>query len=237
MSVPAPSRAEAIADQLRQQILSGKYEPGERLPSERELAGRTGANRTSVREALKQLEQAGMISIRRGDGARVLPLEETGLGVLQHLLRARPTDRDLLRQWLDVWELVLTGSARLAVERGTDAEFAEALRMLRRIRSKDIKAPEFLVTIDALTELVAVASRNIVLRMVRNGLTAQIQATRRGDVSYALPEPEVFVARVKELEAAVEARDPTAVAETLRALMRYERNAILEKLSGSGEEN
>lgn len=235
---PPPSRSEAIAEELRRQILAGKYEPGERLPSERELAGRTGANRTSVREALQQLEHAGMISIRRGDGARVLPLEQTGLGVLQHLLRAKPRDRELVAQWLDVWELVLTGAARLAVERGTDAEFAEALRLLETLRSSTITPVEFLATADALTELIAVGSRNVVLRMVRNGLTAQLQASRGSDLRYVLrPSPKILTALIRELEAAVEARDATTVAEALRRLMRLNRDAVLDAVTGGGEEN
>ena len=43
-------RAVAIADRLHEQILSGKYGPGERLPSERELAGRNSVHRSSVPE-------------------------------------------------------------------------------------------------------------------------------------------------------------------------------------------
>jgi len=58
------------------------------LPSERELSERLGVNRASAREALKKLEQLGIISIRRGGGARVLPLEEAGLGALSHMLSA-----------------------------------------------------------------------------------------------------------------------------------------------------
>jgi GntR family transcriptional repressor for pyruvate dehydrogenase complex len=233
-TTPGASRVREIADTLRRQILSGKYEPGERLPSERDLADKTGANRTSVREALKELEHAGMIRIRRGDGARVLPLEETGLGVLQHLLRAKPGDRELLAQWLDVWELVLTGAARLAIERGTDEEQAEALRLVRKLRTENLGLKGFVEVSDALTDLIAVASRNVVLRMVRNGLTAQIQAARGADLRYVLrPPPEVLDALLRAAEVAIEKRDALAVSETLRSLMRMSREATLDAVTGS----
>ena len=52
-----PTLAEAIVRELRDEILGGRYRPGERLPSERDLAARIGANRGSIREALKKLEQ------------------------------------------------------------------------------------------------------------------------------------------------------------------------------------
>ena len=74
MTAPGTNRAEAIAEGLRAQILSGKYAPGERLPSERDLSVSLGANRSSVREAMKKLEQLGMIAIRPGGGARVVPM-------------------------------------------------------------------------------------------------------------------------------------------------------------------
>ncbi len=55
-----------IADQIRQSILSGHLKPGDKLPSERELAIQFGTGRISVREALRTLEQAGLIFIRQG---------------------------------------------------------------------------------------------------------------------------------------------------------------------------
>lgn len=149
MSEPetSESRADSIAATLRSQILSGKYGPGERLPSERELSERLGVNRASAREALKQLEQNGMISIRRGGGARVVPLEEAGLAVLQHVLGGETPQRDLVAQWLDVHELVIAGGARLAVERGTAEEFAEAKRLLRRLTEPSLTGEAYIVLV------------------------------------------------------------------------------------------
>ncbi|WP_159998405.1 GntR family transcriptional regulator [Roseomonas sp. 18066] len=73
---PASVRA-AVACQLRQAIVSGRYRAGQRLP-ERELCAVTGAARSSVREALRQLEAEGLVSIipHRGPVVRPLPLEE-----------------------------------------------------------------------------------------------------------------------------------------------------------------
>ena len=163
------SISDRIAAELRDQILRGRYQAGDRLPSERELASRLEANRSSVREALKKLEQLGMISIRRGGGARVLPLEEAGLGVVPHLLAAHVPDRELVAQWLDVWELVLAGAARLAVERGSDEDFAAGYELIERLISARLSAEDFIATTDALTQLVAIASRNVILQMAGEG--------------------------------------------------------------------
>ncbi|WP_419898899.1 GntR family transcriptional regulator [Roseomonas sp. USHLN139] len=67
----------AVACQLREAIVSGRYRAGQRLP-ERELCAATGAARSSVREALRQLEAEGLVTIipHRGPMVRPLPLEE-----------------------------------------------------------------------------------------------------------------------------------------------------------------
>jgi GntR family transcriptional regulator, transcriptional repressor for pyruvate dehydrogenase complex len=226
------SRADAIAARLRSQILSGKYAPGDRLPSERELSERLGVNRASAREALKQLEQNGMISIRRGGGARVLPLEEAGLGVLQHVLSAdAPPQRELVAQWLDVHELIIAGSARLAVERGTAEEFARAKQLLRRLTEPSLSAEAYIRLGDELTDLIARASHNVVLRMVRDGLTATAQ--RRNDARrHLMPAHKIRVAVVRDAERALDKRDPDAAEAAVRKLLRGNRALVLDLLCG-----
>jgi GntR family transcriptional repressor for pyruvate dehydrogenase complex len=231
------SRADAIAATLRSQILSGKYAPGDRLPSERELSERLGVNRASAREALKQLEQTGMISIRRGGGARVLPLEEAGLGVLQHVLSADASpQRELVSQWLDVHELIIAGSARLAVERGTAEEFAQAKQLLRRLTEPSLSAEAYIKVGDELTDLIARASHNVVLRMVRDELTATAQ--RRAEARRQLmPARKVILAVVRDAERALDKRDPDAAEAGVRKLLRSNRALVLELLCGPERES
>ncbi|HVU02903.1 MAG TPA: GntR family transcriptional regulator [Polyangiaceae bacterium] len=225
------SRAEAIAEALRAQILGGKYGPGEKLPSERELAVRLGANRSSVREALKKLEQLGMIAIRPGGGARVVPMAEAGLGVLRHALGAEAPDRELVAQWLDVHELVIAGAARFAVERGTEEEFAEAKRLLRKLVQPTTTDDEFIQTGDALTELIAVASRNVVLRMVRNGLTAAAQKRPETRRQVRAPRKELLPI-IRDIEQAMDDRDPARAEEGVRKLLRTNRSLVIDLLAG-----
>ncbi len=58
--------SERISAELRDEILRGRYRPGERLPSERDLAQRFEVHRGAVREALKKLEQLGLAKIEAG---------------------------------------------------------------------------------------------------------------------------------------------------------------------------
>ncbi len=61
----------AVIRQIEQLILRGVLRPGERLPPERELAERLNVSRPSLREAISQLQEAGLLSARPGAGVYV----------------------------------------------------------------------------------------------------------------------------------------------------------------------
>jgi GntR family transcriptional repressor for pyruvate dehydrogenase complex len=63
--------SELIVRQIKRTILNGRMEPGDKLPPERELVQRFQASRISVREALKNLETAGLLMIKPGSGVFV----------------------------------------------------------------------------------------------------------------------------------------------------------------------
>lgn len=65
-SIKGKRAFEEIADQIRELIFTGVLKPGDKLPSERELAEQFGAGRMVLREALRILESAGFINIRQG---------------------------------------------------------------------------------------------------------------------------------------------------------------------------
>lgn len=57
---------EVIADRIREQLRAGQLRPGDKLPAERELARQLGTSRNAVREALRSLEHAGLITLQKG---------------------------------------------------------------------------------------------------------------------------------------------------------------------------
>ena len=63
--------AERTADRILQSILEERYEPGQRLPTEKDLCALTGAGRNTVREALKILASRNVVTIRQGSGTFV----------------------------------------------------------------------------------------------------------------------------------------------------------------------
>lgn len=63
--------AAVIAEQLREAIIEGRYASGQRLPPERHLASQFGASRSTVREALRRLNEQQLVDRRIGSGTFV----------------------------------------------------------------------------------------------------------------------------------------------------------------------
>jgi len=63
--------ADTVMHQIEQLILRGILRPGERLPSERDLSDKMGVSRPSLREAISDLENRGLLATRKGSGVYV----------------------------------------------------------------------------------------------------------------------------------------------------------------------
>lgn len=85
--LPKVRSSERVAEVIRRTIIEGRFRPGERLPPERTLADRFQVTRNTVREAMRQLEQLRLVSIRQGSGVMVQDyLGTAGLEFLAVLL-------------------------------------------------------------------------------------------------------------------------------------------------------
>lgn len=234
-TAPPPPRRDTIAAQLRGEILRGRFQPGDRLPAERELAERLGAHRSSVREALRSLEQLGLVSIRRGGGATVRELREASLGIVPHLLKGDggdgPPDRALLEQVLDVHELLVVGATRLAVERAPDDTRLHARERVRRLADPTLDDDAFLDTAAALLDLIVEASGNLVLGLARRAVNPLFESRFREARKRFRPAPAVLAPLAAELDAALAARDADAAERLVRRLLRLNRTRALDALT------
>lgn len=109
-----------VADHVRRLIHSGDLSPGDRLPAERELAAELGTARVSVREAIKNLNQAGYLTVRRGNrgGTFVAALDEPYSAWLERM-RDRGGELDAI---LDLRVAVEGHAAYLAALRRSNAD-------------------------------------------------------------------------------------------------------------------
>jgi DNA-binding FadR family transcriptional regulator len=111
-------RYEHVADRIAADIRAGRLAPGDRLPSERDLARRLEVGRASVREAIAALQVAGMIETRPGSGSFV------AAGAAARTREAHDSSPSDL---LEARALLEPAVARLAARRAAADEEAEAL--------------------------------------------------------------------------------------------------------------
>jgi len=135
---------EEAIDKIKQMIVSGELNPGDRLPVERELALRLGLSRNSLREAVRALSILGILTVRQGDGTYVSDLEPGALlSGLGFFLEVGPDARALeALEARRVLEPVLTRLAALNIT-------AEKLEELRREMARMENAASVQELIDA----------------------------------------------------------------------------------------
>ncbi len=127
------SIAESIAEQLRRKIFAGKFDPGTRLPPERELAENLGTNRNTLREAIRGLESLGLVRARQGDGVRVQDFRRYGeINLLPYYLKEHILDAEALELLEDMLQMRRTLLA-LAAARAASRMEGEVLLDLRRL--------------------------------------------------------------------------------------------------------
>jgi len=123
------SRGE-LAATLEDRILSGEWPVGTRLPSERQLAEHYGVSRPVVREALRALQERGLLEISPGRGSFVRQAQATDAASrLDALYRRRQaTPRDLV----EARTMLECATVALATERATTDDLARMEQALRR---------------------------------------------------------------------------------------------------------
>ena len=116
------SVSEDVVSEILSGISTGKYAPGDRLPTEPELARQLGVGRTSVREGVGRLRMLGAVEVRRGLGTFITDHVHTD----PRLAFVRWTTEHLY-QIVDVFEVRIsleTTAASLAATRATEEELA-----------------------------------------------------------------------------------------------------------------
>jgi GntR family transcriptional repressor for pyruvate dehydrogenase complex len=111
---------EEVVGQLHQLIDAGKLKAGDRLPSERELAETFRVSRSSVREAIKTLENEGMVVTRPGSGTFLTTVNVEA--IIPSLASLLSRGKDALIDLFEMRCLVEPSIAALAAERATPAD-------------------------------------------------------------------------------------------------------------------
>lgn len=220
-----------VIDALRDDILGGRYHEGDRLPSERDLAERIGVNRGAVREALRALDQLGIVE-RAPGGARVASLRHASLDVVEHLLDLHEVpDAGVVDQVLEVHAYLISGCARMAVEGAEPADLERVREILRPLRDLRSDVDAYTEGLHELAHLLVDGSGNFVMGLVAGGLRLPFFDKLRHALQENLPR-EQMAPLAERLDEAILARDARDAAEVVHAMLSIHRERIVSAVSG-----
>lgn len=130
--------SDEVYEQLSGEIVEGRFGPGVSLPAERQLCETLGVNRGAVREALKRLSQAGLVSISQGGGTKVLDFRRNaGLDLLGRMLFGSDgqVNLDVARSVMEMRSALAPDIARLCAQRADTAEVAVLRQVVARMEA------------------------------------------------------------------------------------------------------
>jgi DNA-binding FadR family transcriptional regulator len=212
-----PTRASSdVIAQIRRAILSGQYRPGDRLPTEREMAQQFGVSRVTVRDALRALEANGLVRVKVG-GQGGPYVSEPDISLLSDSIGTHLQLRGATFEELAEARMALeTTAAQLAAARAT----VDDLEALQAAIQGPMQPPRSLDTattsLDFHTALVVAAHNRALLAMFR-ATRALIQ--QAFDTLHAQQPDMAEAARNThtELYAAIAAHDADRAAALMRS--------------------
>lgn len=222
-----------VARKLMEYILSGEMVPGERMPSERQLAEAFGVGRSALREAIKSLSLMGLVEVRQGDGTYV---KRADAGLLPEviewgLLLGEPRTLDLVeaRQYIEV------DIAGLAAKRRTDEDIAELARQLERMRINLDDHEGFVDADVAFHQRLVLAARNSALRDIHASIQALLRTWIRRVIASAPSSLPSYEEHVPIFEA-VKAGDPAAAERAMDRHMTLAAERLAQTLQDGAAE-
>lgn len=169
--------SDLIARHIERLILEGALHPGEALLPERELAERLGTSRPTLREALKRLEDQGLLVNEHGRGTRVASL---GLAsATDPLIALIARHEELGDDYLEFRSIVESAAAAMAAERASPVDLERIRACIDRIETAHLaQNPEDEAAADTeLHQTIYEACHSLVMMQVMRGLSGSLRDT------------------------------------------------------------
>ncbi|HPD91292.1 MAG: FCD domain-containing protein [Rhodobacter sp.] len=223
--------AQGVVRQIELLILRGLLRPGERLPSERELAERMGVSRPSLREAIAELQAKGLLISRAGSGVFVADM--LGSAFSEALITLFGAHDEAVFDYVsfrrDLEGMAAERAARFGS--GTDLKVIDAVfRKMEAAHSKKNPADE--AALDAEFHLAIIeASHNIImLHMLRAmfDLLKEGVFYNRQQMYRQRTTRDQLLDQHRAINAAIQARDPVAARAAAEAHMSYVEQALAD---------
>ena len=221
--------SQSVVRQIEQLILRGILRPGERLPSERELSERLGVSRPSLREALAELQDGGLLASRAGAG--VFVADVLGSAFSDALVRLFSTHDEAVFDYIAFRRDMEGLAAERAATYGSDTDLKVIATIFAKMEAAHKKRnPTEEARLDAVFHLSIIdASHNVIMlhmmrsmfELLREGVfyNRQIMFKQR-------TTRDMLLDQHRAMNTALQARDPVAARAAVEAHLNFVEIAL-----------
>lgn len=158
------SVTDQVYERLFHQLVNGNYAPGDRIPTEMELASQYGVSRNTIRSALDRMNVLGIIETRRGDGSY---LKNIGTDTyLNAFVPAIMTSVNDLMGLMTFRRGVEVSAARQAAINATEKDIRELDAYFDYIEKQELNNEEYAAATSSFHSRIAQASKNRILEQL-----------------------------------------------------------------------
>ena len=230
----SPIRSRKLSDAVYRQLVSlissGELKPGDKIPSERELAADMGISRQSIREALNRAEVMRLIEVRQGEGSFILSSVNESLKPPLSLIMEKEVER--IFDFLEIRKLVEGWCAEKAAVEATADELENMQEILDKMKKVAAKDKQWEAMDLALHLSFAKATHNVIAVHIMEALKSNFRPFFKFTKSMPSSERiDVLWQHHYEIFSAIKQKDPVTAKKKVIAHLNF----IEEKLKADME--
>ncbi|MBM7069506.1 FadR/GntR family transcriptional regulator [Actibacterium sp. 188UL27-1] len=231
--------SDAVVRQIEELILRGILRPGERLPAERELAERLGVSRPSLREAISNLQEIGLLSTKAGSG--VFVADVLGSAFAPALVKLFATHDEAVFDYLDFRRDMEGLAAARAARLGSDTDLKLVDALFEQMKAAHQKRkPDHEAQLDAEFHMAIIeASHNVVmLHMMRSiyDLLREGVFYNRQVMFKQRTTRDALLDQHGRINTALQSRDPDAARAAVEAHLDFVEIALKDQIKADRNE-
>lgn len=225
---------EQVLDRLGHDICSGRYVPGQVLPSEAFLGEYFGVSRIVIREVIKALVAKGVLEVRRKVGTTVLEQDRWNLfdpSIIAWRAQSASLNKMLSRDLMELRRIVEPAAARFAADRAGETE-RQALRAAYHAMERAIAGEGDYVAADlAFHAVLLTACGNQFVRQMQEAMSAilrtsfEIVSNKPGGPAFSLPMHDALCRAIEDGDAVAAERAALALIEQAEADLKTRLSA------------
>ncbi len=216
---------DVVYKQLVSLIANGRLKPGEKLPSERDMAADMGVSRQSIREAINKAKTVGLIEVRQGGSTVVVSSVKEQLKTPLAIILEEQAEKIL--EFLDIRKLFETWCAERAAAAAKSSDLRAMMELLQRMEGLQPGEAGWEKADLSFHSAVAAASHNVVAIHIMEGLRTSFNSYFRAKKFALGPERKDLLHRQHQgIFMAIKQKDQAAARDRMLEHLEYVEEVI-----------